>query len=73
VKLTLFYASPAWSSCAANLKRRLQIMQNKGLKMILRDEADMATVVEYVGEVCQSFSGSLCFSQNPIIRNLAGT
>jgi Reverse transcriptase (RNA-dependent DNA polymerase) len=66
VKLTLFntvfraamlYASPAWAGCAASHKRRLQAIQNKALKMILRkpwwfgtdelhDEASLTTVVE---------------------------
>jgi hypothetical protein len=93
VKLTLFktvfrasmlYASPVWAGCAASHRRRLQVMQNKILKMILRkpwwhstddlhDEADMKTIVDHAGLVRQGFVGSLRFSQNPLISGLSGT
>jgi len=93
VKLTMFktifrasmlYASPVWSGCAASHRQRLQVMQNKVLKMILRkpwwystddlhDEADISTLVEYISQIDRKFVGSLRFSQNPIIQNLAGT
>jgi hypothetical protein len=83
-RAAMLYASPAWSGCAASHKRSLQIMQNKVLKMILRkpwwfstddlhDEADMTTVVAHIGQIDQKFVGSLRFSQNPLIQNLAGT
>jgi hypothetical protein len=93
VKLTLYktvfraamlYASPAWTGCAESHNRRLQVMQNKILKMILRkpwwygtdelhDEAEMVTVVDHTGLTDQKFVGALRFSQNPLIQTLANT
>jgi Reverse transcriptase (RNA-dependent DNA polymerase)/Endonuclease-reverse transcriptase len=93
VKLTMYktifrtamlYASPVWSGCAASHRRRLQVMQNKVIKMILRkpwwystddlhDEADISSLVDYIGQIDRKFVGSLRFSQNAIIQNLAVT
>jgi hypothetical protein len=91
VKLTLYktvfraamlYASPVWTGCAASHKRRLQVMQNKILKMILRKpwwygtdqlhcEAGVATVDGHSSLTYQKFIGALRFSQNPLMQILA--
>ncbi len=93
VKLTLFktvfrtsmlYGSPAWTGCAASHKRRVQVVQNKILKMILRkpwwyptdvlhEEAGLSTVVDQTDLIRQKFVGSLRFSQNPLISSLDNT
>jgi Reverse transcriptase (RNA-dependent DNA polymerase)/Endonuclease-reverse transcriptase len=93
VKLTLFktifraamlYASPAWTGCAASHKRRLQVAQNKVLKMILRkpwwfgtndlhDEAGLTTVVDQTDLIHRNFVTKLRFSQNPLVTSLANS
>jgi hypothetical protein len=78
------YASPAWTGCAASHKRRLQVAQNKVLKMILRkpwwvgtndlhDEAGLTTVVDQTDLIHQKFVAKLRFSQNPLVTSLVNS
>jgi hypothetical protein len=91
VKLTLYktifrpsllYASPAWSGCATSHKKKLQVLQNKILKMILNkpwyystddlhEEAGVSRLTEHITLSDRAFVGSLRFVQNPLVSNLA--
>ncbi|KXJ68980.1 hypothetical protein RP20_CCG000718 [Aedes albopictus] len=77
----LTYACPVWNSCALSHLRRLQVKQNKLLKMIfdlhpwfptneLHEIAEIETILEFVQKATNRFITSCEMSTNPLIMNI---
>jgi hypothetical protein len=72
---TILYSSVAWQDCAGAHKRRLQILQNKCLKLILNlsryhstsDVHDEANC-KLISESYERFQNRLLFIDNPLIN-----
>ena len=80
-RAVLTYGSPAWMTCAAMHRRRLQLKQNKLLKMILNRapwyrtedlhvEANMETVDQFINRIWEKFRASCQLSINPLIEGI---
>lgn len=80
-RAVLSYGSPAWMTCAATHRRRLQLKQNKLLKMILNRapwyrtedlhvEANMETVDQFINRIWEKFRASCQLSINPLIEGI---
>ena len=78
----MLYGAPVWNSCAATHKKRLQVTQNKLLKIILNkpfhyntaklhDEAKVKPVSYVTDELTRKFKQRCYFSDNPLIVQLA--
>lgn len=81
IRATITYGSQIWSNAAHTHKKRLQIVQNRCLKIIrdlprryptitLHTECNLETLSTYIARLNQKFSLSCLFSENTIIRNL---
>lgn len=77
------YAAPMLANCAKTHLNKLQIFQNKCLRMVLsapydtritklHDEADTPTVKEFINKLTDKFYLSCECSSNPLIRDLGG-
>lgn len=78
----LYYASPVWGNCAISNIRRLQIAQNKILKMILKLPRSFSTnelhtilsmdmVSRRIAKINERYLASCTMSDNTLISNLA--
>lgn len=81
IRSILLYASPVWGNCAACHLDKLQLIQNKCLKVILdvprnfpthalHEISAFPTIREQVKKVNQKFESKLHLSDNPLIRLL---
>lgn len=81
IRPLIFYASPAWSTCAATHIKLLQRLQNRLLKMCLdrhwrhptielHDEAGVQMVQDFLNNAKQRFFSHCSNSTNPLILNL---
>lgn len=77
----MLYASQAWSSCANTHIQRLQIAQNRCLKMclslpfnfdtnLLHDTAKIEPIREFCQRMKISFEQRCQLSENPLINEL---
>lgn len=75
------YGSPVWGGCAKSHRKRLQVKQNKLLKMIhnldpyypteeLHRVSKVETIDEFVSRATRSFWNSCELSTNPLIEDL---
>lgn len=81
VRPIMLYASPSWGDCAATHLNRLQIYQNRILKMCLNrpfrhstaavhEEADVEPVLEFIARISDNFIQRSMQSSNPLISTL---
>lgn len=77
----LTYAAPVWRHCARTHKKRLQVSQNKLLKMILNlpqstettfvhDTANIDLLDEYINDMSDRFESRTAAIENPEVANL---
>lgn len=77
----IFYGCPIWGSCAESHLKRLQIAQNKLLKMVLKLPwhfstsrlhiiSDTKTVSQGIEQITTRFISNCNISENPLISNL---
>lgn len=77
----LTYAAPVWSSCALVHRKRLQITQNKILKMMLnvpmytstsivQDETETGPIIDYIQELTNNFFARTASVENPEVLNI---
>lgn len=77
----LTYGCPVWQCCAMSHLRRLQVKQNKLLKMIfnldpwfptdeLHDIAETETLLEFFNKLTNKFKLSCEISTNPLVVSL---
>lgn len=77
----MLYGSPVWGDCAKSHRKRMQVKQNKLLKMIhnldpwysteqLHRVTKMDTIEEFISRATRSFSNSCQLSANPLIEEL---
>lgn len=75
------YGAPVWGRCAKSHRKRLQVQQNKLLKMILNLEpfyptddvhrlAGVETLDEHIDRSCRAFWTTCQMSPNPLIEAL---
>lgn len=81
IRSTLLYACPVWNDCAEVHLNKLQLIQNKCLKIIfnlprnhpthdLHRIAKVATIKDHVNKITQNFRKKLPLSENQLIRSL---
>ncbi len=81
IRNTLLYACPVWCGCAETHLKKLQIIQNKCLKIIynlprnyptlgLHRTINYPTIKEQILKTTQSFNRKLSYSENQLIRCL---
>lgn len=84
IQSTLLGACPVWGNCAKYHIERLQVIQNKCLKIIfnlppyyntydLHRLASMPTISQQIAKINLNFRSKMLRSQNPIIRSLHRT
>ena len=77
----LTYGAPVWETCSDTHYRKLQITQNKLLKLIydlpryystrdLHSLDNIELIKDYIIDICQRFQDNAEFSENPLIRRL---
>lgn len=77
----MVYGSPVWGDCAKSHRKRLQVKQNKLLKMIynfdpfypteeLHRVTGVVTIEEFINKTARSFWNSCQISANPLIESL---
>lgn len=81
IRPILTYGCPVWSSCANSHKNKLQIIQNKNLKVIynlprrhhtdeLHDTAEISLISNFMNKLKESFLKAIPHSKNPLINEL---
>lgn len=81
IRSILFYACPVWGTCAKTHLKKLQVTQNKCLKMIynlpfhystykLHKKANIKTITESIANQSKKFLLNCHFSSNPLIYTL---
>lgn len=81
IQSILLYACPVWGSCARTHINKLQLVQNKCLKIILNLPYDHPTtdvhrlsnvplISQQLQKICNNFKDRLCTSDNLLIRQL---
>lgn len=77
----LIYGAPVWSMCAKYLIRKLQVAQNKCLRIILgarrrtrirtlHEVADVECISEYVRKIANNFFEKTETSDNSLVKNI---
>lgn len=80
-RAVLTYGSPAWMDCAVTHRKRIQIKQNKLLKMMLNLDpwhptddlhtmTNMETINDFISRIFGKFHRSCQLSTNPLIEDL---
>jgi hypothetical protein len=75
----LTYASPVWIDAAKTHLKKIQIVQNKILKILLKKpfftkteiihcEADIPLIIDYLNKLNSNFKTKLSFSDNVLIK-----
>jgi len=78
----MLYGAPVWGNCAATHRKKLQVTQNKLLKIILKkpfhfstaklhDEANVEPVNKVIDVLTRKFEEKCCCSENPLIAGMA--
>jgi hypothetical protein len=81
IRPILCYGLECWFDCAATHRRKIQIIQNKQLKIImdrhwrhsteaLHEEAGVPLIEEFIQKILQKFCHKIPFSENPLILGL---
>jgi len=81
IRSTLLYACPVWYGCAETHINKLQIIQNKCIKLIcnlprnyptncLHRLVNLPTIKEQISKITLKFQKKLPMSENQLIRNL---
>lgn len=81
IRSTLLYACPVWGECAPSHINKLQIIQNKCLKLIyglpvtyptydLHKIANIMTIRDQIEKISHKFKSKLQMSENRLIREL---
>jgi hypothetical protein len=84
IRPILTYGVEVWHDCAATHRRKLQIVQNKCLKIInnrnwrystsaLHEESGMPLIQDFGIKICDRFSQKSRFSNNPLILEIFNT
>jgi hypothetical protein len=82
IRPILTYGVETWYNCAATHKKKLQIIQNKCLKIIenrhwrystfdLHQETNIPLIEDFGNKIYQKFLNQCQFSENPLILNIA--
>jgi hypothetical protein len=77
----LTYAAPVWSDCATTHLKKLQIVENKILRIILNaksytkitklhEDANTAMLTEFIKKLKENFSKKINYSKNPLFKDL---
>lgn len=81
IRPTITYGFPAWSSCARTHRKKLQIKQNRLLKMMLNLDpyhptndlhqvAGINTIDEFIFKLLPKFWDSCNMSENPLLQTI---
>lgn len=81
IRPILIYAAPVWCGAARTNLRKLQVYENKCLRLAtnsdrhiqlvdLYDKANILKITDYIQEESQKFYAKLAHSQNPLTKNI---
>ena len=81
IRSKLLYGSPIWANCAKIYKKKLQVIQNRCLKLIyglpkrfstieLHQKANLPTIETFMNHINLKFRLKLSSIPNPIVQNL---